>query len=129
MKINNKTTNRTKKFEGILIDKEAWEDRGEARPEYACSYCSRLLVRLSDRNNQNESWYCNSCSIEFPDKKETKKKSRLGTQRNEVEPAVTSVGTIPDVSIRHEPTLKGGFAALAKKGTIRFTSYQTTEKE
>jgi hypothetical protein len=28
-----------------------------------------------------------------------------------------------------EPELRGGFAALAKKGTIRFTSYQTSEKE
>jgi hypothetical protein len=46
-----------------------------------------------------------------------------------VDPAITSVGNIPDVSIRHEPTLKGGFAQLAKKGTIRFNSYDTMEKE
>jgi hypothetical protein len=46
-----------------------------------------------------------------------------------VEPAITSVGNIPDVSIRHKPTLRGGFAQFAKKGTIKFTSYSTTEKE
>ena len=40
------------------------------------------------------------------------------------EDAITSVSDTPDVSIRHEPTLKGGFAALARKGTIRFTSYE-----
>jgi hypothetical protein len=53
-----------------------------------------------------------------------RKKSKLGMQRNEVQPAVASVGTVPDVSIRHEPELRGAFAAMAKKETIRFTSYQ-----
>jgi hypothetical protein len=43
---------------------------------------------------------------------------------NKSERAVASVGVTPDVSIHHEPTLKGGFAALAKKGTIRFTRYE-----
>jgi hypothetical protein len=33
-----------------------------------------------------------------------------------------------EVEIKREPELGGGFAQLAKKGTIRFTSYQTTEK-
>jgi hypothetical protein len=41
----------------------------------------------------------------------------------ETEPDITSVGAVPDVSIRHEPELRGGFAALVKRGTIRFTSY------
>jgi hypothetical protein len=52
-------------------------------------------------------------------------------QREEVDPAVTSIQTdlSKSVEIRHEPELCGGFAALAKKGTFRFTSYQTTEKE
>jgi hypothetical protein len=50
-------------------------------------------------------------------------------QGEKIEPAITSVSNTPDVSIRHEPTLRGGFAALAKKGTIRFTSYNTTEIE
>jgi hypothetical protein len=47
----------------------------------------------------------------------------------ETEPDIASVGNVPDVSIRHEPELRGGFAALAKKGTIKFTSYQTTERQ
>jgi hypothetical protein len=33
------------------------------------------------------------------------------------------------VEIRHTPELRGGFAQLAKKGTIRFTVYHITEKE
>ena len=60
---------------------------------------------------------------------ETRKKSKLGIQKKEVEPAITSVGYTPNVSIRHEPTLRGGFTQLAKKGTIKFTSYSITEKE
>ena len=31
--------------------------------------------------------------------------------------------------IEMETELRGGFAALAKKGTIRFASYKTTEKQ
>jgi hypothetical protein len=47
-------------------------------------------------------------------------------QREEVEPAVASIQTdqSKNVEIRHEPELRGGFAALAKKGTIRFTRYE-----
>jgi hypothetical protein len=45
------------------------------------------------------------------------------------EPCVSTTPGIPDVSIHKRPELRGGFAALAKKGTIRFTDYHTTEKE
>jgi hypothetical protein len=123
MKINTNTKPRPRKnkFTGILIDRDAWED--EERPEYVCNCCYRLLVRLSN-NDKNESWFCRFCSIEFLDKTETRKKSKLGTQRKEVEPAITSTGTLPDISIRHEPELKGGALALSKKGTIRFTHYE-----
>jgi hypothetical protein len=121
-----KSNKKTDKFTGILIDRDAWDDPNH--PEYACNFCSRLLVRLSSGNN-SESWFCRNCQIEYPDKTDIRKKSKLGTQREEIEPDITSVGSVPDVSIRHEPELSGGFAALAKKGTIRFTSYQTTEKE
>jgi hypothetical protein len=128
MRKSNKKTD-INRFTGILIDRDAWDN--PEHPEYACNFCSRFLVRLSDKNNQGENWFCRNCSIEFPDKTQTRKKSKLGMQRNEVEPAVTSIQTdqSKSVGIRHEPELRGGFAALAKKGTIRFTSYQTTEKE
>jgi hypothetical protein len=53
-----------------------------------------------------------------------RKESKIIVPDRNIEPAISSVGTTPDVSIRHEPELKSGFAALAKKGTIRFTSYQ-----
>jgi hypothetical protein len=127
MRISNKKTD-INKFTGILIDRDAWDN--PEHPEYACSFCSRLLVRLSDKNNQSESWFCRNCSIEFPDKTQTRKKSKLGTQREEVDPAVTSIQTDPskEVEIRHTVPLRGGFEALSKKG-LRFISYSTTEKE
>jgi hypothetical protein len=127
MRISNKKTN---KFTGILIDRDTWDD--ESRPEYACNFCNRILVRLSNNGDKNESWFCRACQIQIePSEIPIRKKSKLGMQRNEVEPAVTSIQTdqSKSVEIRHEPELRGGFAALAKKGTIRFTSYQTTEKE
>jgi ribosomal protein L37AE/L43A len=124
-----KSNRKTDKFTEILIDCDAWDN--PEHQEYACSFCSRLLIRLSDKNNQSESWFCRNCSIEFPDKTPIRKKSKLGMQREEVEPAVISIqtGFGKEVEVRHEPELRGGFAAMAKKGTIRFTSYSTTEKE
>lgn len=121
-----KTSRKTDKFTGVLIDRDAWDDPQHL--EYACNFCSRLLVRLSS-GNTNESWFCRNCQIEYLDKTDIRKKSKLGTQREEIEPDIASVGAVPIVSIRHEPELRGVFAALAKKGTIRFTSYNTTEKE
>jgi hypothetical protein len=52
------------------------------------------------------------------------------TQRNGVEPAVTSIQTDPfqAVEIRHVPPIRGGFAELQKKG-LRIVDYHTTEKE
>jgi DNA-directed RNA polymerase subunit RPC12/RpoP len=125
MKSNNKITpHMMDKFNGITIGDE---HIGPDKVEYVCSWCNRSLVRLSDRNNQSESWFCRNCSIEFNslDDEQVSHKQKLSIPYQEdSEPAIASVGVTPDVSIRHEPTLKGGFAALAKKGTIRFTSYQ-----
>jgi hypothetical protein len=107
----------------VIIAGEAYE-----APEitaFICNYCSRDLIKLSDSSGNNVSWYCNHCSIPFePEKESIRHKQRLEVPDRNVEPAVTSIGMTPDVSIRHEPELKGGFAQMAKKGTIRFTSYQ-----
>jgi hypothetical protein len=123
-------SNKTDRFTGILIDRDVCDN--PEHPEYACSFCNRILVRLSNGGDKNESWFCRACQIPFePSETPIRKKSKLGTQREEVEPAITSIQTdqSKSVEIRHEPELRGGFAALAKKGTIHFTSYQTTEKE
>jgi hypothetical protein len=51
---------------------------------------------------------------------------KLSIPSQDTEPCVTSIqyDYNKDVAVRHEPELKGGFAALAKSGTIRFTSYE-----
>jgi hypothetical protein len=104
---------------------------GEDNPEYSCSWCNRTLSKLIDSSGENPSYYCTHCHIPFePSETHIRKKSKLGTQRNEVDPAVTSIQTDPskEVEIRHTVPLRGGFEALSKKG-LRFTSYSTTEKE
>jgi transcription elongation factor Elf1 len=124
-----KQRNKPKKEDKTIIGDE-WNE--EDHPTFSCSWCNRDLIRLSNRNNQSESLFCRNCQIPFePSETQLRKKSKLGTQREEVEPAVTSIQTDPskEIEIRHEPDLRGGFAQLAKKGTIRFTSYNTTERQ
>jgi hypothetical protein len=116
------------KFDGILVGAE---HTGSDRVEYVCSWCNQSLVRLSDRNNQGESWFCRNCSIEFnPDDEKVSHKQKLSIPAQDIEPAVTSIQTdqSKSVEIRHEPELRGAFAAMAKKGTIRFTSYQDSSQ-
>jgi hypothetical protein len=117
-----------KKEDKTIIGDE-WNQ--EDRPTFSCSWCNRDLVRLSDRNNQGESWFCRNCQIPFePSETQLRKKSKLGTQREEIEPEVTSIQTDPskEVEIRHTPPIRGGFLELQKKG-LRIKDYRTTEKE
>jgi hypothetical protein len=70
--------------------------------------------------------------VEFDSEAENlRKESKIVVPDRNQEAAITSIQTDPTnaVEIRHTPELRGGFAQLAKKGTIRFTSYNTTEKE
>ena len=102
----------------------------DSPPDLICSWCQCSLVRLSSGNN-TPSWFCRRCQIPFePNEIEIRKKSKLGTQREEVEPAVASIQTdiIKEVEIRHTPEIRGGFAELQKKG-LRIKDYRTTEKQ
>ena len=81
--------------------------------------------------SQFKSTFCRRCQIPFePSETQLRKKSKLGTQREEPEPEVTSIQTDPskEVEIRHVPPTRGGFAELQKKG-LKITDYRTTEKE
>ena len=123
MKSINKTSAKSNKLNGVIIGNEEYKE--QERTELVCSWCNHSLVRLTDRNHQSESWFCRNCYIEFnSDDEQVSHKQKLSIPYEDSEPAVASIGSVPDVSIHHEPELKGGFAALAKKGTIRFTSYQ-----
>ncbi|HZA68318.1 MAG TPA: hypothetical protein VE548_01360 [Nitrososphaeraceae archaeon] len=73
--INKITPHRMDKFDGITIGDE---HTAPERIEYVCSWCNRSLVRLSDKNNQSESWFCRNCSIEFDsDDEKIRHKQRL----------------------------------------------------
>jgi hypothetical protein len=97
------------------------------RVTYICSFCNQTLIRLTDAGQNNTSFWYRHCSVEFdPESENLRKESKITVPDRNIEPAVTSIQTdqSKSVEIRHEPQLKGGFATLAKKGTIRFTSYQ-----
>jgi|SRR5215204_2128445 len=113
----------------VVISSEYYTN-AHNNPSYLCSWCNQTLVRLTDAGQNNTTFFCRNCQIEFdPESENIRKESKITVPDRNTELAITSVGYTPDVSIRHEPTLRGGFAQLAKKGTIRFTSYSTTEKE
>jgi|SRR5918999_2229182 hypothetical protein len=124
--ISSKTPGKSGKFEGVVIGDE---HTGSEKTEFICSWCNQSLVRLSDKNNQSESWFCRNCSIEFDsDDEKITHKQMLSIPHEDNEPAVASIGFIPDVSIHHTPPIRGGFAELQKKG-IRIKDYYTTERE
>ena len=65
----------------------------DTKYEYICDWCNCLLVRLSSGNN-SESWFCRRCQIPFePSETQLRKKSKLGTQREELEPSVLKLDT------------------------------------
>jgi hypothetical protein len=67
-------------------------------------------------------YYCSKCVINYPDKSETKSKSRLSTPQksNNERPAVAYP---PTIDLRKKKTdIKGGLAELQKRG-IKVTSY------
>jgi hypothetical protein len=118
---------KSKKQDKTIIG-DQWNGN-DAPPELSCSWCNRDLVRLSDRNNQGESWFCRNCQIPFdPAETQIRKKSKLEMQRTEIEPDICSVGGSPNVSLRKQVEVRGGFKVLQDKG-LKITNYKTTEKE
>jgi predicted RNA-binding Zn-ribbon protein involved in translation (DUF1610 family) len=100
---------------------------GEDRPTYYCDNCHCTLVRLSDSNNQNESYYCNRCSIDYPDTTNIRQQLKVTVPDRNTE---TLVSTTPgqdylnkSVQIRKEQEIKGGLKALQQKG-IKITNYK-----
>lgn len=100
-----------------------------------CDICSRKLIPLKG----GQYYECGYCGIKItPDNLNVKKGRMINTREGFIsavvdpqaeEPAVSTTPGIPDISIRHEKELRGGFKALSEKGTIRFISYNTTEKQ
>jgi len=110
----------------VVISSEYYEND---RPSYICSFCNQTLIRLTDAGQNNSTYWCRHCSVEFdPEAENLRKESKLTVPDRSIEPAITSVGNVPDVSIGHTVPLRGGFAELRKKG-IKIKDYHTTEKE
>jgi hypothetical protein len=110
----------------VVISSEFYEND---RPSYICSSCNQTLIRLTDAGMSNTAFWCKSCSIEFdPEAESLRMESKITVPDRNIEPAIASVSNTPDVSIRHEPELRGGFAALAKKRdhSFYFLQYNRT---
>jgi hypothetical protein len=113
-RINNDTPISVPNYEQIERD---------SREERFCPYCQFKLSRFIDSSGSNPSFYCSKCTIEYPDKSETKSKSRLNTPQksNNENPRVAYP---PEVESKRKKTeVKGGLAELAKRGSIRITHY------
>jgi DNA-directed RNA polymerase subunit RPC12/RpoP len=118
-----------KKDDKVVISSEYYTN--EIKPSYLCSFCNQTLVRLTDAGQNNTSFWCRHCSIEFePESENLRSESKLVVPDRNIEPAVTSIQTnmADEVEIRHSPPLRGGFAELQKKG-LKIKNYHTTEKE
>src|ERR687897_1630381 len=99
------------------------------RPSYVCNICNQSLIRLTDAGQNNQTYWCRNCSIEYdPEAENLRKESKITVPDRNIEPCVSTTPGIPDISIRHTPPIRGGFAELQKKG-LNITSYSTDEKE
>lgn len=125
-----KTKQNNNEEDKIVIGKE-WTGR-EDNPIFICEWCSCTLSRLIDSSGENPSLYCSGCQMSFnPQYDNLRHVPKITTQHEDTEPSISivNVDLSKEVEIRHTPELRGSFAQLAKKGTIKFTSYSTTEKE
>ena len=105
----------------VIISSEYFEDD---RPSYICSICNQTLIRLTDSSMQNTAFWCGNCSVEFdPENEDVRRESKLSVPDRNIEPAVSTTPGIPDVSIHHEPEIKGGLLELKKKG-LKITHYE-----
>jgi hypothetical protein len=95
----------------------------DSRESRYCPYCQIKLSRLIDSSGSNPSFYCSKCVIEYPDKIETKSKSRLSTQRPSNERPAVAFPPEPQLS-KKDHSVKGGLKALSETGRIKIKSYK-----
>jgi len=82
-------------------------DRG---PEYLCSLCNITLVRVRDARQNNTTYWCRHCSVEFDLEAENlREESKILVPDRNQEAAITSIQTDlgREVEIRHTPEPKG----------------------
>jgi hypothetical protein len=110
----------------VVISSEYYQND---KPSYLCSLCNCTLSKLQDAGQNNTMYFCTRCSVEWdPESENLRKESKITVPDRNIEPAVSTTPGIPDISIRHTPPIRGGFAELQMKG-LRIKDYHTTEKE
>src|SRR5918995_4598576 len=86
----------------VVISSEYYTN--EIRPSYLCSFCNQTLIRLTDTGQNNTSFWCRSCSVEFDPESENLRLYSILTNMAD------------EVAIRYTVPKRGGFAELEKKG-------------
>src|SRR5918994_6160258 len=84
----------------VIISTEFFQND---RPSYLCSFCNQTLIRLTDTGQNNTSFWCRSCSVEFDPESENLRLYSILTNMAD------------EVAIRHTVPKRGGFAELEKK--------------
>jgi DNA-directed RNA polymerase subunit RPC12/RpoP len=58
----------------VIISSEYCEND---RPSYICSFCNQTLIRLTEAGQNNSTFWCRHCSVEFdPESENLRKESR-----------------------------------------------------
>lgn len=75
----------------VVISSEYFQND---RPSYVCSFCNQILSRLTDAGNNNSTYWCRNCSVEFdPESENLRKESKITVPDRNIEPAITSIQT------------------------------------
>lgn len=107
----------------VLIYEQEFSDQSHV--ELLCNTChTYTLVTITDQSG-NSDLFCKRCSTVYSQDDDTIRHRQRLLPPDEPEPAASTTPTIGEdaVAIRHPPTLKGGAAELAKRGTRKFTYY------
>jgi DNA-directed RNA polymerase subunit RPC12/RpoP len=60
----------------------------EQSASYICSFCNQTLIRLTDAGQNNTSFWCRHCSVEYdPETENLRKESKITVPDRNVEPA------------------------------------------
>jgi transcription elongation factor Elf1 len=65
-----------RKDDKVVISSEYYTN---LKPEYLCSFCNTTLVRLTDAGQNNQTYWCRQCSIEYdPEAENLRKVTKVG---------------------------------------------------
>jgi hypothetical protein len=116
--------NKGRKQDDTPISLRNYQDTYEDRT-LICSFCNRTMQRLFDASKLNPSWYCSFCNTETNSEEADNLRTRPRLQMPEgVNTTPYATTKFPEPGLGRKKTeVKGGLAELAKKGSIRITSY------